>query len=140
MNTHACTHVDIVTHNYTQIDTCLDIHTTTHTHPWKKTLALRPHRVHVSPSGIINTMLMNIVLGHVERGERERYWKKGRERGQKVGGWRRIMDSLLTTALPEVLVGGKHASEKQNENGVIGGGEARESDHTKMGVLKCNRP
>lgn len=29
-----------------------------------------------------------------------------RERGQKVGGWRRIMNSLLTNALPEVVVGG----------------------------------
>lgn len=38
-------------------------HTTTHTHPWKKPFTLRPHRVHVSPSGIINTMLMNIGLG-----------------------------------------------------------------------------
>lgn len=31
---------------------------------------------------------------------------KDGEREQKVGGWRRIMDSLLTNALPEVVVGG----------------------------------
>lgn len=46
-------------------------HTTTHTHPWKKPLTLRPHRVHVSPSGIINTMLMNIGLGPGPWEERE---------------------------------------------------------------------
>lgn len=48
------------------------------------------------------------------------------ERGQKVGGWRRIMDSLLTNALPEVVVGGdKHGSEKRKKkNGGRGGGEA----------------
>lgn len=31
----------------------------------------------------------------------ESFWK----RGQKVGGWRRIMDSIRTNALPEVVVG-----------------------------------
>lgn len=48
-------------------------------------------------------------------------------RGQKVGGWRRIMDSLLTNALPEVVVGGdKHRSEKkEKKNEVRGDGEAR---------------
>lgn len=107
-------------------------HTTTHAHPWKKTLALRPHRVHVSPSGIINTMLMNIGPGHVQRRERER-WREllgemERERGQKVGGWRRIMNSLLTNALPEVVVGGINMDlkkKKNGKNGSRGGREAR---------------
>ena len=42
-------------------------------------------------------MLMNIGFGHVERKERESERDRGREgeRGQNVGGWRRIMDSLL---------------------------------------------
>lgn len=31
--------------------------------PWKKALTPRPRLVHVSPSGIINAMLMNIGLG-----------------------------------------------------------------------------
>lgn len=44
------------------------------------------------------------------RGEgAEEIVKRDRERGrQKVGGWRRIMDSLQTNALPEVvLLGGQ---------------------------------
>lgn len=49
------------------------------------------------------------------------------ERGQKVGGWRRIMDSLLTNALPEVVVGGINMDLKKEKmkNGVRGGGKAR---------------
>lgn len=67
-------------------------------------------------------MLMNIGLGHVER--REMVEEKGRdrkgERGQKVGGWRRIMDSLLTNALPEVFVGGAWIRKKKESEGWFG--------------------
>lgn len=62
MNTqHTYADTDPVhTHNQ---QACMPTHTIAHAHPWKKTLTLRPHTVHVSPSGIINTMLMNIGLG-----------------------------------------------------------------------------
>lgn len=66
-------------------------HTTTHTHPWKKPLTLRPHRVHVSPSGIINTMLMNIGLGPGPWEERRERW---RERAiKRAEGWRMEEDN-----------------------------------------------
>lgn len=69
-----CAYAATATHTHGHAHT----RTTTYAHPWKKTLTLRPHRVHVSPSGIINTMLMNIGPGHVERGERE--------------GWRELLE------------------------------------------------
>lgn len=57
------------------------------------------------------------------------FWERGRERGQKVGGWRRIMNSLLTNALPEVVVGGdKHGSEKK-KNGKMEAGEAGKQEN-----------
>lgn len=63
-------------------------HTTIHAHPSKKSLTLRPHRVHVSPSGIINTMLMNIGLGPEACEERARYRERqtGREIKRTKGG------------------------------------------------------
>lgn len=74
MHTQICTHV-----------ASSHTHTTAYTHPWKKPLTLRPHKVHVSPSGIINTMLMNIGLGpgaceeqaDSERGKEDRGWEDG---------------------------------------------------------------
>lgn len=76
---------------------------------------------------------MNIGPGHVERREREGEMEGAsgrdgeREGGQKVGGWRRIMDSLLTNALPEVVVGGINMDLKKEKmkNGFRAGGEAR---------------
>lgn len=73
--THAHMYVDtgmhVCTHNYahvypTAVRAHTNIHTPAHNHPhtpWKKPFTLRHHRVHVSPSGIINTMLMNTGLG-----------------------------------------------------------------------------
>lgn len=81
-------------------------------------------------------MLMNIGPGHVERrGERGRdggsFRKRWRERGQKVGGWRRIMDSLLTNALPEVVVGGINMDLKK-EKKMEAGEEGKQENRTTV--------
>lgn len=53
-----------------------------------------------------------------------------REREQKVGGWRRIMDFLLTNAMPEVVVVGLKRLKVRE------GGEKTKPDHTKMGNIE----
>lgn len=75
-------------------------------------------------------MLMNIGLGlgACEERESERGTERDgeREREQKVGGWRRIMDFLLTNALPEVVVVGLKRLKVRE------GGEKTKPDHTKI--------
>lgn len=62
-------------------------------------------------------------------GGMERASGRDAERGQKVGGWRRIMDSLLTNALPEVVVGGgKHGKKKRK----MKSGEAGKRENQSM--------